>query len=449
MEVDSSIFRAYDIRGIYGKGLTEDVMEGVGNVVRRFIKERLIVGRDCRLSSQSLMDSFIRGARKAGLNVIDIGMVPRGASMFWCWKSGIPCAYITASHLPKEWNGVKFIFPDGTSLGEKDNSVMLKMVSNDDFLEEGNGELKSVNVLPEYKKFLLEKTPSPKRKVRVLLDCGNGTAGIVAEEVFREKGYIVESLFKEPDGRFPNRQSELKPEFLKAAQKEAKKYDMVFAFDGDADRITMIDNSGVIVKPEILAYVIVKELLKREKGPIVANVECSNIVNEMAKEFDRELHRTRVGYAFVLKKVLETKASVGIENSMHFSIPSILPFDDGIITGLYAAYSISKLGAKVSDFVASMPNFCYRKVNFKCPSDESKERIMQNLRKRLVKDYPETSLLDGVRVDLNNGWALIRQSNTEPLIRLTLEAVNGAELEKLEKEFSAIIRSELDENQKI
>ncbi len=445
MEVDSSIFRAYDIRGIYGKNLTEDAMEKIGNVVRRFIKDRLIVGRDCRLSSPSLMDSFIRGARKAGIDVIDIGMVPRGASMLWCWKKGIPCAYITASHLPKEWNGVKFIFPDGTSLGERVNSVMLKMISNNEFLEEGDGKLERVDVLPEYEKFLTDNIPAPKRKLKVLLDCGNGTAGIVAENVFRKKGYVVESLFKEPDGRFPNRQSELKPEFLKAAQKEAGKYDMVFAFDGDADRIAMIDNGGTIVKPEILAYVIVKELLRKEKGPIVANVECSNIVDEMAREFGRKLYRTRVGYAFVLKKVLETKASVGIENSMHFSIPSILPFDDGILATLYAAYSISRMDGKLSDFIGSVPEFFYKKVNFECESDEIKERAMQNLRKRLVRDYEKTNLLDGVRVDLEKGWALVRQSNTEPLIRLSLEAGNKVFLEELENIFTEIIRSEIGE----
>lgn len=442
MDIDKTIFRAYDIRGVYGKTISEDVFEAVGNVFRKFSGKKLIVGMDSRVSSPSLKDAFIRGIRKAGVDVTDIGMVPRGAAMFWSWKQKIICAYISASHLPAEWNGIKFIEPNGGSFSQKEYDQMYKMIEQDDFLDKNRGRAEKKDVLDDYKQFLMEKLPEAEKQLKVLLDCGNGTAGLVVEEVFRKKGYKPTLLFERPDGTFPNRESELTTEALEEARKKASNFDMTIAFDGDADRLAVIDDRGRIIPPETVAYIIMKELLKETEGPVVANVECSRILDSIAEKFGREVHRTPVGYTFVIKGLLENKGCFGVESSMHFCIPSVMPFDDAVVAGLYAAYSASRMES-LSEFMDSVSAFLHKKLNFECPSENDKIRIMERIKKRILKDYPDTNTLDGVRVDTEKGWVLIRQSNTSPLIRMSIEADDRETMKELEKTFGGIVKEEI------
>ena len=438
-----SIFRAYDIRGIYGKDLTDDIMLKIGNAFRRFVGDSVIVGCDHRLSSPALKDAFIRGATQAGKNVIDISVVPRGASMFWAGKTGLNTCYITASHLPKEWNGLKFVRSDGTSFTGNESMEIKRAVEHGDFYRADKpGSVAKEEIIGQYVNFLVGRIPRPGKPLKVLLDCGNGTAGMAAPELFRKMGYYAEPLFGEPDGSFPNRESEITPEALEKTLPESANYDVTFAYDGDADRLSMVDDKGRIVEPEIVAYIIMKELLKQQQGPIVANVECSKIIDKIAKEFGRDVIRSAVGYSFVIKCLHENKACFGIEKSMHFCIPSIFHFDDGIASSLFAAYAVSRLGEPLSEFVDRMPKFIQETRNFDC-GDDVKFDVIKRVSEQSAKEYEKLSNLDGVRVQLDDGWVLVRASNTSPLIRMTVEADTAERFKELSEKFSSMVAQEI------
>jgi phosphomannomutase len=276
----------------------------------------------------------------------------------------------------------------------------------------------------------------------VLLDCGNGTAGIVAPDVFRRAGHDVDVLFSEPDGRFPNRESELTGDALEKARRKSKGYDITIAYDGDADRIALIDDRGRIVEPELVASLIMSRLLKEQKGDVVANIECSNVIDSTASGFGRKVFRTPVGYAFVIKGIYRNRACFGIEKSMHFCIPHIFPFDDGIAAGLYAAYALSRSEKRLSEMVDGFPSLVKDQVNFDCP-DAAKPAVMESIKQKLSGEYQKINDMDGIRVDTGVGWFLIRQSNTSPLIRLTVEAKDEKSLKSMSTRFSAMIREEI------
>ncbi|HDD72531.1 MAG TPA: phosphomannomutase, partial [Candidatus Aenigmarchaeota archaeon] len=201
------IFRAYDIRGVYPEDINSEVMEKIGKAFASYIKSSMVVvGKDVRTSSPELEGAFIRGLLESGKNVIEIGTVPLGVAMFHGWREGLPCAYITASHLPKEWNGVKFFHETGIGFMEDELQKIRDIYLGGTFLE-GSGKLRMVNtqsVIDDYVDYLASKI-SLDRKLRIVLDCGNGAASLVAGKLFQKIGFDVEMVFSEPDGNFPNR----------------------------------------------------------------------------------------------------------------------------------------------------------------------------------------------------------------------------------------------------
>lgn len=437
------IFRAYDVRGIYGDDLDEDVMEKIGNVSRVFVKDAMIVGRDNRISSEGLQGAFISGLSKAGKDVIDIGVVPRGVCLFYAWRTHKTSAYITASHLPPEWNGVKFSDENGITFLEKENYKIRDMVQEEDFVLKRHGRIIRKNVVEEYKKHLLSKIHLAK-PLKVLIDCGNGTAGLVAPDLFEGAGADVDCIFAEPDGSFPNRQSDVND--LSVLRKRMDGYDIGIAFDGDADRIALVDELGRVLNAEATSYLILKQLLPIEKGPIVANVECLRIIDKIARDFGRKVYRTRVGNAFMVQASLQKNACFGMERSGHYCIPSISPLDDGIVASLYAILSLSKMNKKLSSIVDEIPRYPFKRVDIPCP-DSIKFKVVEELKQLLSKYKVNTA--DGIRIDFQKAWVLIRASNTSPLIRLTIEAETQEKLGKLKKKFLSVIEKKVKEHDQV
>lgn len=439
--IKPDIFRAYDIRGIYGRDIDEGVFEKIGNAFRVLSNGTIVVGIDGRLSSPALRDAFVKGATEAGQNVVDVGLVHRGVAMFWGWKTGHPIAYVSASHLSSDWNGLKSSRENGIDFGTE-NARILDIIKGGDFVENGKGSMIKKDVTSEYKAYIKTKLPRASRNLRVLLDCGNGTVCPVAKELFDDLGYTVETIFEEPDGNFPNRESDIKDEGnLKEAMKRAPEFNMTIAYDGDGDRMVLIDDRGRVLKPEQTAYLILSELLKNEKGPVVANVECSNVVDKIAREYNTKAIRSRVGYNFVIKEVYKTGGCFGMETSGHYVIPSIIPLDDAVAVSLYAAYALSVSGKRLSDFVDSIPPFTRTYVNFELESDSKKFSIMDGLEKRLANE--KASRIDGLKITREDGWVLIRPSNTSPVLRLTVEVSEEGKSEALIKEFSDMIKEEM------
>ena len=443
-KINPSIFRAYDIRGVYGTDITEEIMEMIGNAFASgFVKGCCVVGSDGRNSGPGLKKAFIRGALKAGKSVTDVGVVPRGACLFHAWKLGIKSAYVTASHLPKEWNGVKFSYENGVEFFEDDNSKIGKVVLSGKLNTAAKGgDVKSENPIKKYRRYIISKIRRADKPLKVIIDSGNGVAGLAAPQLFRELGFSVKTLFEKVDGNFPNRLSEIEEKTLSGLRNNVHGNDMGIAFDGDADRVVLMDEKGRLLGPETTSYIILQELVKHEKGPIIANVECLKIMDDIAKKYGRKLFRVRVGNSFLVQAVEEHGACFGVERSGHFCMPSIIPVDDGLAVSLYAASVISRSGKKLSEIVDEVPQYPFKRHKVDCP-DEVKFGVVDSLKKKLSDEYENVNTIDGVRVDFDYGWILIRASNTEPIIRLSVEADDEKKINELGEKFLAVLKEEI------
>jgi phosphomannomutase len=365
--------------------------------------------------------------------------------MFLAWKGGHESAYVTASHLGPEWNGVKFGHANGIEFFEEENLRIRDMV-----IAGKPGKAKAVrpgkrsgeDALSAYNDYLVSKIRHAKKKLRVVVDCGNGTAGLSAPAVLRKLGFQVKVLFGEVDGRFPNRPSEIDEHTLSKLSKEVAGADMGMAYDGDADRMSLMDEKGRLLGPEAASYIILDELAAERKGPIIANVECLKVLDEIAARHKRKMYRIRVGNSFMVHEAGRKKACFGVERSGHFCIPSILPMDDGIVASIYAASVVSRKVKKLSQIFDELPRYPFKRIKVECP-DERKFEVIESLKKSIPKKYGRVNVIDGVRVDFPYGWVLVRASNTEPIIRLSVEADDEGKLEKISREFRDILDSEI------
>jgi len=312
-------------------------------------------------------------------------------------------------------------------------------------LEEGEGKVERIDtndVLNEYVDFLLSKI-KPKSRLKIVIDCGNGAAGVVARKLFEKAGFEVEVVFEEPDGNFPNRSPDNFEDPLTEAKKRVKEADFGIAYDGDGDRIVIIDRNGNVLTPEQTSYIILDELLKEQEGPVVANVECTKAIDVIAEKFGREVRRVRVGHTFLMDAVQKFRASFGIERAGHYVIPSIFPADDSLAVSYYFACVLSGKSENLSGIVRKIPSYPFQRINFDC-DDDKKFLVIEKLKGRMTKEYKDVNTLDGVRVNLENGWALVRASNTSPLIRLTVEGKNEKDFESIRERFSGIVREAID-----
>jgi len=447
-----SIFRAYDVRGVYGSTINEPICRKIGAVFGHFINNDtkhdtslVYIGRDVRLSSENLQKSFVEGFLTQGKNVIDLGVLPLTVAAFYAWKSQKYLAYITASHMPKEWNGIKFFTPEGIGFSEPANNEIKKtyIIGVPEIKRHGEyTELGNEKPIEQYKNLLLFKL-TPKKKLTIVTDAGNGVADLVVRDLFKKAGHTIISLNSKPDGNFPNRKVDPNEDPLKDLRDTIinKNADLGIAFDGDADRLVVISDKGKKIPADHLAFLLLKELYKTESGPVIANVECSYIVDDVAKEYGQKVIRVPVGDTYLMQGVHEFKAVLGIEKSGHACVPSLVPCDDAIAIAYYLSCNLQE---KISDTLKQVPQYNFDRVNFTC-SDDVKTMIMEKIRKQMLKKYgsEKTSTLDGIRIDFETSWILIRQSNTEPLIRLTIEAKSQQDLTALKDEFVPIIEKHI------
>ena len=440
------MFRAYDIRGIYGKGMTEENMEKLGRAFSDLAEgDSVVVARDARLSGESLTKAFAEGVMSAGKNVIYVGILPLGLGMFHAWQKSMAFAFVTASHLPKQWNGLKFFHGSGIGFMEdelgrvRDNFFQNKpeKVTPGDrgrFMEIDSGE-----IIRAYSKHIFGMM-KPDKKLRVAIDPGNGSAGVMVREFFGNGGFDVDVINEEPDGNFPGRPSNPSTDPLKDLQKVVKDADFGIALDGDGDRLVVMDETGRKLTPEQMSFVILPEILKSEKGPIIANVEVTRSIDMIAEQFKRQVFRIRVGHNYLVKSSWDKKACFGIERSGHFTAPWIFPFDDVIAIAYYFGCVLSRKHSPLSRLIDDVPVLPFGQINFDVP-DERKFGIMEDVRGHLRKKHPNMNTMDGVRIDMENGWVLIRPSNTGPKIRLTIEANTATDFESIKKEYTKLLES--------
>ncbi len=425
-------FKLYDIRGVYGREITPDVMSRIGLAISHYLQGRYAVGMDLRASSQLLRLALMSGLLSGGSDVIDVEAVPIGAAMYMATHRGYAAAYITASHLPAEWNGVKLFREGGDPMvGEEISEIKRIFFSQLECRKPG--WYARYEVLPEYEEFLLSKVSSP--NLKVVIDCGNGAASLIVPRLLRDAGFEVHALNADPDPRFPGRGSEPTPESLIELREEVIKRKAHFgaALDGDGDRVVFVDDEGRVLSAEQAAAVMLEGL---GFGDIVANVDCSMVIEELVSTKGYRVYRVPVGRTFVVREVLNRGAILGVESSGHYVTWNACNLDDGLLSLLYFAEAASRLG-KVSQAVPPLYPLCRVKVEV---PEECKGRIMELLKEELASSYT-IELIDGVKVKLEEGWVLIRPSNTEPVIRITSEAVKAEEARNLAEKFSAKVKS--------
>ncbi len=417
-------------------------MKRIGAAFSRVSTKGVAVACDMRISSQSLKNAFISGCNRT-ITIIDCGCLPLGVGMLYALGK-YDYAYITGSHLPKEWNGVKFFHKNGIGFNENENKsierifLTVKPTGGPKTVKEDLGGL-----LNNYKRYVLGKIKIG-RKLDVVLDCGNGMASIVAKDMFKGAGFRTGAIFDTLDGTFPNRDSDPNDDQLKELKKKVKSADIGIAYDGDGDRMVLVDETGRKLTPEQTSYLVLLGAVKHN-GPIVANVECTRIIDDIARKFGKKLVRVPVGHTFLMEGVEKNKACFGVESAAHYALPYMAPFDDSLIVSIYAASVLSMQDKKLSQIVDETKAYPFGRINFECP-DARKFTVIENLRRKSVKEYENVTMLDGVRIDFPDGWVLIRASNTSPFIRLTVEAENKKTFERLEKKFSEILKEEIKNN---
>ena len=446
LKKSSHIFRSYDVRGIYNKDLNEEIMYRIGNTFAAKTKKNIVVGIDVRTSSPALCNSFISGCIAAGKKVYFIGLVPLGAGMLYALQKKFDYAFITASHLPKEWNGVKFFHHDGIGYLQKENQSIKNVFLKGNLSRKSGGKAIKENnkkTLSNYIDFFKIKA---KKKMKIILDPGNGCASLAARKMFEKADFDVISIYDYIDGNFPNRDPEPTSENLTTLKEMiiAEKADFGFAYDGDGDRFILVDNKARVSSPEQASYIILQDLLNEKKGPVVANIECTRLVDDIASRFSRKVIRVPVGHTFLVQTVLKEKACFGFEASGHFMMPSLIKTDDSLAVSLHLAVQLSKQYETVSDLLDKIPSYPFARINFEC-SDQNKFNVIENLKEELKEKHKGITSIDGIRIEFSYGWILIRASNTSPAIRLSIEAQNDYYLDKMKNEFSEILEGAIKE----
>ena len=439
----SEIFKAYDIRGTYPDQVNEDVAYKIGRAFAYFLKAKdIIIGTDMRISSPKLSMALMEGITDQGANAIFIGQVCTDAVYFASGFLNKPGVMFTASHNPPQYNGMKLCRENAIPINENTGIRKIReLVDNFDsiFVEKPKkkGKIIKKDILKKYVKHVKSFIDIKKlRNLKIAVDAGNGMAGKIIPLVYKNLPIKIIPLYFRLDGNFPNHLADpSKYENLVQLQKiiREKKCDFGMAFDGDADRIFFVDENGNIINSSLISSLIVKNILsKRKNAKIIHNVVCSKIVPETIKKYGGTPIIERVGHSFIKETMRQTKAVFACEHSAHYYYIDNYRADSGIITSLIVAEIISKEKKPLSKLLDEFRKYhTIEETNVEVKDKGAKLNEIELIHK---KQNPKSiSRLDGVSVDFKDWHFNVRPSNTEPLLRLNLEA-NSEELMKRKKE---------------
>ncbi len=441
---DEKIFRAYDIRGKYPEEFDSDFAEKLGKIYASYMKaEEVIVGKDVRKSSEELFKKLAQGITEVGANVLDIGTVPSPVLYFTVRtqnkKAGV---MITASHNPPEYNGFKLSNGKYALTSEKILELKKEMEKNNYVKANQKGKVIKKDAVEGYKKFMLENIKFEK-PLKVVIDSANGTCGAIAPEIFRKKGCQVIELYSEPNGSFPNHAPDPQPfeNRKKLIERVIEtKADLGIAYDGDGDRVAFVDEQGKPLTGDEAFVVFIRSILEKKKGKIVYEGKTSKAVIDVIKKEGGEPVLTRTGNPSVRQAVLDSNALLGGEIGGHFYFnDKYFGYDDGIYSSLRMAEIISK-GKKLSELTQNIPKYYTTpEIRIKC-NKEKQEEVLNAVKEKYSKE--KMNLLDGVRVEFEKEWFLIRKSNTEKALTLRIEAETREGKEALEKELAELLKKE-------
>ncbi len=448
-EISPYIFRNYDIRGIFEKELTKDTVSLIGRAIGSYVRRRcgkeIVVGRDGRLSSPQLRDWLVDGIISTGVDVVDIGMVPTPLTYFaifhWEKDGGV---MITGSHNPPEYNGFKILCGKETLYGQQIKELY-KIIERDDF-EEGKGKVKNREVVQVYINFVLANV-HPSRRMKIVVDGGNGVGCFVAKELFERMGHEVHTLYCEVDGRFPNHHPDpTVPENMKELSRKtvSLKAEVGIGYDGDADRLGVVDDRGRLLFGDQIMMILIRDVLQKNPGAkIISDVKASKFLFEEIKRLGGVPIMWKTGHSFIKKKMKEEGALLAGEMSGHiFYADRYYGFDDAIYSSARLLEYLSNINEPLSSIVDSLPKaFSTPEIRVETTEErkfEAVEKIKEKLRE-LHPDYPVIDI-DGVRIEYPDGWALVRASNTQPVLVLRFEASSPEALDRIRKEVEGIVR---------
>ncbi|MFI5295172.1 MAG: phosphomannomutase/phosphoglucomutase [Thermodesulfovibrionales bacterium] len=439
--VEKKIFRQYDIRGVWSKDLTPESVYLIGRAfgtlaVRASGKKSvsLSVGRDVRLSSGAIAKELIRGIVSTGSGVIDIGECPTPVQYFSLHRLDVDGGVmVTGSHNPPEYNGFKLSIGKETIFGE--GIQHLREIAEAEEFAEGNGTVEKKEILGDYVDYLKKDFPDLSG-IKVVLDAGNGTAGLVAPRILEELGAKVIRLFCEPDGNFPNHHPDpVVPENLQPLREKVRSEsaDLGVAYDGDSDRIGVVDSDGEIIWGDRLMIVFARDILEKSPGAaIIGEVKCSQIMYDDIIRHGGKAIMWKTGHSLIKKKMKEEKALAAGEMSGHiFFADRYFGYDDAIYATLRLLEILKKTGEpyRMKRLLAGLPRvFSTPEIRFDCP-DDLKFRVTEMMRDAFSK-Y-DVNTIDGARIHFSDGWALIRASNTQPALVMRFEASNETSLERI------------------
>ena len=450
-----SIFKAYDIRGLVDKELTQDFAFATGVAVAKFLElERepgtVVIGEDMRPSSPELASAFSAGVTSQGLDVIRIGLASTDMLYFASGKLNLPGAMFTASHNPAAYNGIKLCLSAARPIGKESGLVTIE-----NFVREGSamamrniGVEKSQNLLDEYVDHLLSLVDvSNIRPLKIVIDAGNGMGGYTAPAVFKRLNAEVIEMYFELDGTFPNHEANpIDPANLVDLQKAVKKHkaDIGLAFDGDADRCFLVDEKGDLVNPSALTSLIAtRELKKYPASNIIYNLISSRAVKEVVEENGGTAIRSRVGHSYIKKLMAESNAVFGGEHSGHFYFRDFWKADSGMLAALHAIAALGETDSTLSQLLKTFNRY-HSSGEINSTVADAKAAMAQVEKIYVKKDDVEVDHLDGLTINGDNWWFNLRASNTEPLLRLNVEASTEARMKKVRDDVLNTIRGELD-----
>ena len=447
MTFPHSIFKAYDIRGIVDETLTLEITHQIGQAVGSEViangGSSIVIGRDGRLSGPALSEALANGLRASGVNVIDIGVAPSPVVYYSSYSKGIPsCIAITGSHNPPNYNGFKMVVEGTTLSAERIQDVKQRIIDNN--FAQGAGTYTQEEVIDDYIERIVSDV-KPARKMKIVIDCGNGVGGATAPQVFNQLGCEVIELFSEVDGTFPNHHPDpSQVENLQDLIKAVKDNDaeLGLAFDGDADRLGVVSKKGEIIWADRQMVLFARDIISRNPGTdIIYDVKCSrNLPVEIEKAGGNPI-MWRTGHSFVKAKLKETGAALAGEMSGHiFFKERWFGFDDGVYAGARLIEILSKMDQTPQEVFDALPNSINTpelRIDF---AEGEHYTFMDKLKE--VADFgdAEVSKIDGLRVDYKDGFGLIRPSNTTPILVLRFEADTQEALTRIQNEFGAAIK---------
>ncbi len=444
--VDASIFRAYDIRGVVDQTLTVPAVRLIGRAIGSEALQRgrntVVVGRDGRLSGPTLLQVLIEGIIETGCNVKDIGCVPTPvlyfATHYLDTQTGV---VVTGSHNPPDYNGLKIVI-DGETLSGESIQALRERIEAQNFIS-GQGNVDTMNVVPDYIE-RIRGDISLARPLKVVIDCGNGVAGGVAPELLRTIGCEVAALFCEVDGNFPNHHPDpSKEENLKdlIAAVTANQADIGLAFDGDGDRLGVISSGGDIIWPDRVLMLYAIDILERNPGgQIIYDVKCTRFLDSIIREHGGEPLMWKTGHSFIKAKIKESGALLAGEMSGHiFFKERWYGFDDAIYAAARLLEILSGDARSSSEIFAALPDSVNTpEINIAMQEGEP-QVFIQRLLENVHFEAATVSTIDGLRADFEDGWGLVRASNTTPVLVLRFEADNEDALSRIMGEFRRVM----------